>query len=68
MKLIRKDGFSDWRHLAIHLSRHETTTEYIKNFKKLLELRKRLDENLIVDFEQQRYFGRKRKSWRDIIT
>ncbi|XP_071050795.1 uncharacterized protein [Onthophagus taurus] len=68
MKLTGKDGFSDWRHLATQLSRHESSIDHMFNYQKWNELKKRLSKNCTIDCEQQRYFESEKRRWRDIIT
>jgi hypothetical protein len=42
-------GFSDWRHLASHLSQHEISMEHTQNCKKLFELKTWLGKNCTID-------------------
>jgi hypothetical protein len=55
-KLIDSQEFSDWRHLATRLSRHETSVEHMQICKKWYELKTRLDNNCTIDKDQQQYF------------
>jgi hypothetical protein len=42
-------GFSDWQHLASHLSQHEISMELMQNCKKWFELKTRLRKYCIID-------------------
>jgi hypothetical protein len=66
-KLTDIQGFSDWRHLATRLSRHEMSVEHTQICKKWYELKTRLDNNCTIDKEQQRYFESEKRRWRAII-
>jgi hypothetical protein len=48
-KLTDGLGFSDWRHLAYHLSRHEISMEHMQNCKKWSELKTWLGKNCTTD-------------------
>jgi hypothetical protein len=48
-KLTDSLGFSDWRHLASHLSQHEISMEHMQNCKKWFELKTRLGKNCTID-------------------
>jgi hypothetical protein len=48
-KLTDSLGFSDWLHLASHLSRYEISMEHMQNCKNWFELKTRLGKNCTID-------------------
>jgi hypothetical protein len=62
-KLTDNLGFSDWRHLASHLSRHEISMEHMQNCKKWFELKMQLCKNYTIGKEHNRYFEAEKRQW-----
>jgi hypothetical protein len=48
-KVTDGSGFSDWRHLTSHLSRHQICMEHMYNCENLFELKTRFDKNFTID-------------------